>query len=92
MDIGWEGPRRLRECAGFVGGGGYAYPLTRGGACIARVIVWPVVCSRAVKVVYWMSHLEDHGRAGGPLVMPSWIAERYWGRVAASVERIVMDA
>ena len=45
-----------------------------------------VACSRAVKVVYWGSHLEDHGRAGGPLVMPSWIAERYWGRVAASVE------
>ena len=72
MDIGWEGPRRLRECAGFVEG-----MLTRGGAWIARVIVWPV--------------------AEGPwsLVMPSWIAERYWGRVAASVDRIgriVLDA
>ena len=68
--------------------GGYAYPW--------RGLDRPrnrVACSRAVKVfVYWGSHLEDHGRAGGPLVMPFWIAERYWGRVAASVERIVLDA
>ena len=79
----------------FRGGyGRYAYPLTRGGDWIARVMCNSVACSRVTRTVkvflYWRFHLEDHGRAGGPLVMPFWIAERDWGRAAASVERIVM--
>ena len=80
-------PKALRECAGFVEG--MAGVLTRGWGLDRPCN--SVACSRTVKVfVYWGSHLEDHGRAGGPLVIPFWIAERDWGRVAASVERIVM--